>query len=104
MGDWLSFHWGNGGGGAGCCLSDKHFAGQVLQLDGTSSGGNQPSSITAFASTDVARVVASVSGQEIECQLFPMPEKYLGPAQMVVVIVPEGVKLTGDLIAYGERQ
>ncbi len=100
IGDGLAFAWGSGSGGSGCCLSDKHFAGQVLQLDGMSSGGSTPSVITAFASTQVSRVVAKFPGGSFDGQLAPLPEKYLGPAQAVVVIISSGVPLNGTLIAY----
>ena len=99
-GDGMTFAWTNGDGGGSCCLDNEHLAGKTLQLDGMQSGSSDPGVITAFASTDVASVVASVSGQRSDGQLFPMPQKYLGPAQVAVVIVPQGVDLKGDLIAY----
>lgn len=99
MGDGLTFSWGSGSGGGGCCLSDKQFAGQDLQLDGYSTDGDEPSVITAFASARVTKVVASLSGGTFDGQLAPFPPKYLGPAQVVVVIVPTDVALDGSLIA-----
>ncbi len=101
MGDGLAFSWlGGGGGGGGCCLEGDHLDGKALQLDGFGSGGGTPSVITAFASTRVATVVATLSGRTFDGQLFPFPSKYFGPAQMVVVIVPQDVILEADLVAY----
>lgn len=97
MGDGLSFQ-SDGGGSGSCCLNTKSFEGQTLQLDGYSTGGT--SVITAFASPVVTNVFAQFPGARVEGQLFPMPARYLGPAQIVIAFVPEGVPLNGVLIAY----
>jgi hypothetical protein len=98
MGDGLTFASDDGGSGS-CCFSDKTFD-EILQLDGYSTGGT--SVITAFAAPQVARVTGQFSGSRFDGQLFPMPPKYLGPAQIVVVFVPEGISLNGVLIASDE--
>ncbi len=93
IGDGLTFSSDNGGSGS-CCFSDKTFDDDVLQLDGYSMGGT--SVITAFAAPQVASVTGQFSGSTFDGQLFPMPTKYLGPAQIVVVFVPEGISLNGS--------
>jgi hypothetical protein len=103
IGDGLTFAWETGSGGGGCCLSDKHFAGQDLQLDGFTSGSDEPAVVTAFASTQVTSVVAQLSEGTVDGQLFPMPSEYIGPAQMVVVIVPANIELNGSLVASDEN-
>jgi hypothetical protein len=100
IGDGLTFSSDNGGSGS-CCFSDKTFDDDVLQLDGYSMGGT--SVITAFAAPQVASVTGQFSGSTFDGQLFPMPTRYLGPAQIAVVFVPEGVPLNGSLIASNEN-
>jgi hypothetical protein len=99
LGDGLSFSWEGGSGGGSCCLNLDRLDGEDLRLDGFSSGGNEPAVITAFASTRVASVFAQLPNGTVDGQLFPMPAKYLGSAQMVVVIVPSNFELNGNLVA-----
>ncbi len=98
-GDGLSFEFEEHGGGSGCCL--QPLGDGDLRLDGWGTTGGAPSNITAFVSTRVARVeVAMDTGETFEGRLFPMPEKYFGPAQVVLVFVPEKVPIQGYVVAY----
>ncbi|MGZ6546272.1 MAG: hypothetical protein ACXVEI_13275, partial [Actinomycetota bacterium] len=99
-GDGLAFAWGTGAGGSGCCLGPQKLRDTDLQLDGTTTGGGEPSVVTAFASTSVTRVVAKFPVGSFDGQLFPFPAGYMGPAQVVVAIIPARVSLNGQLIAY----
>lgn len=90
------------GGGGWCCLEGDRLNGEDLALTGTGTSSDGPSNIEAFASTRVARVVASfVDGSSQEGQLFPFPARYIGPARYVLFFIPHGVELRGELIAYG---
>lgn len=90
------------GGGGWCCLEGDRLHGADLALTGTGSGSDGPSNIEAFASTRVDRVVAVFAdGNRQEGQLFPFPARYIGPAQYVLLFIPHGVELRGELIAYG---
>jgi hypothetical protein len=111
-GNGLGFAWTNGSSGSDCCLRPLEDADLVVDQYG--SGSSDPSNVLAFASTQVASVELTLDGasggpaqtypgqlaQTYPGQLFPMPDEYIGPAQVVVVIVPQGIPLLGTLIAY----
>ena len=104
-GDGLGFEWGNGAGGSGCCFGPLGDA--DLRLDGYGTSSGDPSDVTAFASTKIASVDLVTShtpvgdgGETYHGELFPLPERYIGPAQVVLVIVPAGIPIRGTLIAY----
>jgi hypothetical protein len=99
----LWFAWSNGSGGGGCCFGS--LGESDLKLDGYGSGGGDPSHVTAFASTRVAAVdlildAAARPSETYHAQLFRLADQYMGPAQVVVVIVPAGIPIQGTLVAY----
>jgi hypothetical protein len=68
------------------------------------SGPIVPLEIFGPVTRDAARVVFEPAhqGEPIEAQLFPIPERFLGPARAFVVLLddPNIMKPRGDLIAY----
>ena len=97
-GSGLGFNFETGGGGGGCCL--KPFAGD-FRLDGWGSGGDEPANITAIGSDVLDRVVfEAASGEQIEGQVFPIPDASLGVPKVGLVLVPGDVPLEGDLVGY----
>jgi hypothetical protein len=94
----LGFQFETGGGGSGCCL--KPFGGD-FRLDGWGSGGDEPANITAIGSDALDRVVfEAASGEEIAGQVFSMPDESLGVPKVALVLVPRGVPVEGNLVAY----
>lgn len=55
-------------------------------------------------SPDAASIVLQTAGQTVAGRLVPLPDKYMGPAQVALVLVPGSVlaqeNLVGDLVAY----
>jgi hypothetical protein len=101
----LGFEWANNGGGSGCCMAPLGDA--DIKLDSVGSGSDVPTNVIALASTRVANVDLVTDTDPIDGpnrtyhgELFPIPQKYIGPAQAVVVIVPQGASAGGTLIAY----
>jgi hypothetical protein len=94
----LGFRFETGGGGGGCCL--QPFGGD-FRLDGWGSGGDEPANITAIGSDVLDRVVfEAASGEQIEGQVFPIPDESLGVPKVALVLVPSDVALEGDLVGY----
>jgi hypothetical protein len=104
-GEGLGFGWANGSSGSGCCLHP--LGNSDLKLDGYGTSSSDPSDVTAFASTRVASVdlvlhaAGGYPGGTYHGQLFAMPAQYMEAAHVVLVLVPQGIPLHGDLIAYG---
>jgi hypothetical protein len=94
----IGFQFEAGGGGSSCCL--KPFGGD-FRVDGWGSSGDDPADITAIGSDALDRVVfEAASGEEIEGHVFPVPDASLGVPKVALVIVPRGVPVEGDLVAY----
>jgi hypothetical protein len=94
----LSFSFTNSGGGGGCCLRPLR---SDFQLDGWSSGSNEPNTITALASDVVTRVAfEALDGTTVEGSLYPVPDASLEIPQVALVIVPSDVLLEGDVVGY----
>jgi hypothetical protein len=97
-GSGLGFRFEMGGGGGGCCL--QPFDGD-FRLDGWGSGGDEPANITAIGSDALDRVVfEAASGDQIEGQVFPIPDESLGVPKVALVLVPHDVAVEGDLVGY----
>jgi hypothetical protein len=86
-------------GGGSCCL--KPLGDQDLVLDSIGSSPGKATDVLALASIRVSRVaLVTNDGALIEGHLFPIPERIIGPAQVVLVLVPPNVSVNGDLIAF----
>jgi hypothetical protein len=98
QGTGLGFAFEMGGGGSGCCLRPLE---SDFRLDGSGSGGGEPSNITALGSEALERVVfEAASGERIEGQVFPIPDGSLGIARVALVLVPSEIELDGDVVGY----
>jgi hypothetical protein len=101
QGTGLGFAFEVGGGGGGCCL--RPLKGD-FRLDGYGSGSDEPSNITALGSNALERVVfEAASGEVIEGEVFEVPDETLGVPKVALVIVPEGVRLEGNLFAFDDE-
>ena len=89
---------GAGGGGSITPVGDNVFSGWQ--------GGGDPFHIAGVVSSDVARVdVILDDGTVTSATVFPIPDRYVGPAQVFLAFVPkEHVSANGDvraeLVAY----
>jgi hypothetical protein len=96
----LMFEWENHGGGGGCCmepLGDR----DLYQLGAGSSGLAVPQDITGLASTRVARVeFVNDDGRAFEGALYPIPDRFIGPANALLFLVPGDMTIDGEVVAY----
>ena len=82
--------------------------GEVFSLQGYSSrpiGSAEPAMIFGLASADAASVAFEPTGggAQVEGMLFPIPDRFVGPAQAFIVFLDgaAGVRPKGDMVAYG---
>jgi hypothetical protein len=97
----LSFAFEEHGAGGGCCMSplgDK----DLFQLGWSSSSDRSiPRDIEGLASTKVARVeYVHADGRVFEGALYPIPDRFIGPANALLIFVPGEVGIDGRVVAY----
>jgi hypothetical protein len=97
----LSFAFEEHGAGGGCCmrpLGDN----DLYQLGFSSSSDRSiPQDIEGLASTAVARVeYVHTDGREFEGALYPIPDRFIGPANALLIFVPGDVPIDGRVVAY----
>jgi hypothetical protein len=79
----------------------KPLGDRDLELKMLGSSEDRLRDVLALASVRVSQVeLAMKDGASVTGQLFPMPERYIGPAQVALVLVPENIAAEGDLIAF----
>ena len=96
----LSFGFEEHGEGGGCCmrpLGDK----DLFQLGWSSDDRSIPQDIEGLASTRVTHVeYVHGDGAVFGGALYPMPERFIGPAQALLIFVPGNVLIDGEVVAY----
>lgn len=88
-------------GGGGCCmrpLGDN----DLFQLGWSGSSDRSiPHDIEGLASTRVARVeYLHADGRVFEGALYPIPDRFIGPASALLIFVPGDVPIDGEVLAY----
>lgn len=97
----LSFAFEEHGAGGGCCmlpLGDN----DLFQLGWSSSSDRSiPQDIEGLASTRVARVeYVHADGRVFEGALYPIPDRFVGPANALLIFIPGDVQIDGRVVAY----
>ncbi len=79
-------------------LGDKDLS----QLGWSSSSDRSiPRDIEGLASTKVARVeYVHADGRVFEGALYPIPDRFIGPANALLIFVPGDVRIDGRVVAY----
>ena len=103
-GDGLDLSWPDlGSSGGPCCFDrfDRPASDRIVPIE---SGGPDPSTILALVSPDAVRVEFATASEWIPGRLVALPDRYLGPASVAVVVVPDELgdgagDLLGTLIA-----
>jgi hypothetical protein len=97
----LSFAFEEHGAGGGCCMSPLGDR-DLFQVGWSSSSDRSiPRDIEGLASTKVARVeYVHADGRVFEGALYPIPDRFIGPANALLILVPGDVRIDGRVVAY----
>jgi hypothetical protein len=97
----LSFEFEEHGAGGGCCM--RPLGDNELYQVGWSSSSDRsiPQDIEGLASTRVARVeYVHTDGRVFEGALYPIPNRFIGPANALLIFVPGDIRIDGAVVAY----
>jgi hypothetical protein len=97
----LSFAFEEHGAGGGCCMRPLG-KNDLYQLGFSGSSDRSiPHDIEGLASTRVARVeYLHADGRVFEGDLYPIPDRFIGPASALLIFVPGDVPIDGEVVAY----